>query len=161
MINPAHKQNVGIRVQVNTRNLAMVRNHLGKIITTFNEEMSTATKAMAKDYLTGLTISAREQRLEWRGNLLEKMRIVKEGDKEYTIKMPGYGIALDSMRPHFAPTSSYPLGDWVKDKMRTGKKVPPVIWVKPHTWMEAGFKYARTRIEKRKEDAINKARNKR
>ncbi len=112
----------------------------------------------------------------WRGNLFDTLRRQqnkprKTGPKSYGIFMPSYGIALDSMAPHWvALKRARPIRKWALDRgiaVEAGSGARPQVliypfkttsvYVRPHPFIAKTNKIIRENSKKIVESEINKA----
>lgn len=133
-----------------------VRDKIGRFITSLPKEVSKRVDVIGRDYERGLKASLRLNDIKWKGKLRKRTKSMavtgKEGRKRVEILIPEYGVALDSMKEHFVSTDKYPLDKWMKEKWKKkhpDDKIPPVIKVKPHPWILAGYKFAREKASER------------
>lgn len=166
--NPLHA--IGTRAipvfTVDKIGIVRVRDKLGRFITSLPKEVNKRMDVISRDYERGMKASLRINRIKWRGKLRKRLvgkaMTGKEGRRSIQISMPLYGFALDAMEEHFVPTDKYPLDKWMKEKWakkHPDKKIPPVILVKPHPWLEDGYKFARDKASERLniKSIVNKA----
>ena len=125
--------------------IEILDNKIGKEFQTFDRRikvaiMGRANKRIAIEFVKQLKQELLNQGLIDNRELYDSIGYKHIGRGIYTIHMKRYGIALDSMRPHFV--SLYPgrrITNWVQRNFEAEDIVGGSIYVRPHPWIDKAF----------------------
>lgn len=134
---------VALRVDVDVKGVAHVRDKLGRFVTNIGKAADKDARLIAKIFSDWLKISLENSTRTggWTGKLMQSLSRIHGSKGNYSIKIPLYGIYLDRMKPHRVSISREPLKDWIKEKYPDYSS--PYIYVKPHPWIDEGLRLGR------------------
>jgi len=148
----------GLEFSIEAKGLVRVADMLGRYAARLPRAMNTDIKTIAEDYAFEMAGELVRQNLIWKWKLLTSCVPKEIGKDTYAVQIPRYGFLLDKMKPHFAPmfkpskVTGQVLAEWAVIKWGIPKeKLPAVIKVHPHPWMEAAFRRARDKLIRRLE----------